>query len=222
LTHHDHHHEENPGSRGRELRLYSIAFFLSLFTGIAEIWISFFRSGSVALFGDAAHGISDGLTYGMLAVVILIAMWRPAWELTSTKICVWLAFLTLFIGDYLVFSEAIERIFTPHEILSEWTFFTAGASMILNGIVVGMMHKIPKHEHNIRHDSMSFHALSDLFVSVGVIGSAVIIFFTGCREVDWIMALLVAFYLAFLLCSLALKITRGEWKIGHDHEHYEH
>lgn len=213
-THHEYEHL-------REFKLYLIAFLLSLFAGALEIFVSFCVSGSVALFSDATHGISDGLTYGILAAVVFVSLSRPGCELAFTKIGVWISFMLLFIGDYLVFSEAIERVFIPRDVLGWMTFFTAGLSLILNGIVIWMMNKIPKEEHNIRHDSMSFHALSDLFVSIGVIFSALIIAVTGWREIDWIIALAIAFYLLFLLCLLGMRIVRGEWKLGHDHAHHE-
>jgi cobalt-zinc-cadmium efflux system protein len=211
-THHEYEHL-------RELKLYLIAFLLSLLAGILEIIVSFFVSGSVALFSDATHGISDGLTYGVLAIVVFVSLSRPGCELAFTKIGVWISFILLFLGDYLVFSEAVERIFIPRDVLGWTTFFTAGLSFALNGIVIWMMRKIPEEEHNIRHDSMSFHALSDFFVSIGVICSALVIALTGWREIDWIIAIAIAFYLLFLLCLLGTRIARGDWNLGHNHEH---
>ncbi len=222
---HQHTTPEPPSNRvietanTRELRLYTIAFFLSLFAGLLEIGVQYLISNSVSLFGDATHGIADGSTYGLLALVLIIAKFYPGQELRWTKIAVFISFALLFIGDYLVFSEAIERIFIPREVLGWWTFFMASISLALNAFVVWMMHKIPKGEHNIRHDSMSFQALSDMMVSIGVIGSSAIIGLTNWYCADWIMALIIAFYLLFLLCVLAIRIVRGDWKIGHDHEH---
>ena len=207
----------HPHKQSRELNLYVLAFALSLFAGIIEIAVRYLISGSVSLFGDAAHGISDGSTYGLLALVLVICKYRPEQELVWTKIAVWFSFTLLFFGDYLVFSEAIERFFIPREVLGGWTFITATFSFGLNLFVVWMLQKIPKEEHNIRHDSMSFHALSDMFVSVGVIVSSLIIIATGWYATDWIMAFAIAFYLLFLLCVLAIRIIRGDWKIGHDH-----
>ncbi|MCK9351646.1 MAG: cation diffusion facilitator family transporter [Candidatus Paceibacterota bacterium] len=206
----------------RELRLYLIAFTLSLFAGAIEIAVRYLLSNSVSLFGDAAHGIADGSTYGLLALVLIVSKHYSDMELPWTKAAVFVSFLLLFFGDYLVFSEAIERFFDPQEVLGWWTCLTAGISLVLNGIVVLMMYKIPKHEHNIRHDSMLFHALSDAWVSAGVIASAAIIAITNWYAADWIMAFIIAFYLLFLLCVLAIRIVRGDWKIGHDHDHSEH
>ena len=161
------------------------------------------------------------MTPRLLALVLVISKYHPEQELLWTKVAVCSAFALLFFGDWLVFREAIERIFAPCEVLGGWTFVTATVSFGLNAFVVRMMNKIPKEEHNIRHDSMSFHALSDMWVSVGVIASSVIIIATGWYAADWIMALAIAFYLLFLLCALAIRIVRGDWKIGHDHDHHE-
>ena len=226
---HNHHHPpkchsppiKKEGAQNRELNLYLIAFILSLFAGALEIAVRYLISGSVSLFGDAAHGISDGSTYGLLALVLVISKYRPNQELVWTKIAVWASFSLLFFGDCLVFGEAIERFFFPHEVLGWWTFFTAVFSFALNYFVVKMLGKIPKEEHNIRHDSMSFHASSDMWVSGGVIASAGIIGITHWYAADWIMAFVIAFYLLFLLCALAIRIVRGDWKIGHDHNHEE-
>jgi cobalt-zinc-cadmium efflux system protein len=227
MHHHDHnaHHSHSPPHKKneanrRELHLYCIAFALSLFAGAMEIVVKYYISGSVSLLGDAVHGISDGLTYGLLAIVLLITKYHPNDELLWTKIGVWISFGLLFFGDFLVLHEAIERYFIPREILGWWTFYTAAASFALNLFVVWMMSKTPKNERNIRHDSMSFHAWSDMFVSIGVIGSAAIMGITNWYAADWIMAFIIAFYLLFLLCILAIRIVRGNWKIGHDHEHH--
>ncbi|MCX6739384.1 MAG: cation transporter [Candidatus Parcubacteria bacterium] len=209
---HSHSHKQS-----RELNLYLLAFALSLFAGIVEIAVRYLLSGSVSLFGDAAHGISDGSTYGLLALVLVICKYHPEQELIWTKVAVWFSFGLLFLGDYLVLCEAMERFLIPKEVLGGWTFITAMFSFGLNLFVVWMLQKIPKEEHNIRHDSMSFHALSDMIVSIGVIGSSLIIIVTDWYAADWIMAFVIAFYLLFLLCVLAIRIVRGDWKIGHDH-----
>jgi len=225
---HDHHSLKNhspPHTRknahDQEFRLYVIFFALSLFAGIVEIVVKYLISNSVSLFGDGTHGINDGLSYLLLALVLVFSGYCPKWELTFTKIGVWLSFLLLFFGDYLVFSEAIERYFVPEEIHGWWTLSTVAFSFGLNLFVVWMIGKTKKEERNIRHDSVFFHALSDLWVSVGVILSAFIISVTGWYAADWIMAFVIAFYLLFLLCVLAIRIVRGNWKIGHDHSHGE-
>jgi len=212
-------HTHEPLAEKRELRLYNTAFLLSVLTAVIEFAASFVW-GSVALFSDAAHIVSDGSTYGLLALVVLASRFYPSREMSLNKLSVWIAWAFLLVADIMIFREAISRIISPHDILAGWTLFTAVLGLVLNAIIVRMMHKTPKDEHNIRHSAMWSHAISDLLVSAGVIFSAGIVLITGIQAADWIVALVVAGYL-FVGPFLALtkQIMQGEWELSHEHHH---
>ncbi|MFA5831465.1 MAG: cation transporter [Candidatus Paceibacterota bacterium] len=222
---HCHHHPPVPFSppvqnaKKQELRLYTFIFVITLFAGLLEIASGYFKSGAVSLLGDGTHGISDGFNYGMLAFVLIKIMNHPEQELYWTKKGVWISFWLLALGDFFVFWQAIERFLSPHEVLGWWTFYTTAFCLLINAFVVWVMYRLPEKEHNIRHDSVLFHALSDAWVSVGVLISSVIIINTGWYSADWIMAFVIAFYLLFLLYKLLERIRKEDWRIGHVHEH---
>jgi len=220
-VHHDHNHEHphahHQTAQERDFYLYLKAFGLAVLAVILEFYVSINISGSVALLSDALHGASDGLTYGGFALAAGATFFWPGKERGFKIFAVLLSFTLLFIGDYYVFREAVDRIFLPREILGWTTFFTAIVSMGLNGAVMFMLRDISDEERDICHDSVSFHAISDFLASLGVIISAMIVALTGWNAVDWIIALVIAFYLLFLLCVLGVRISRGEWNIGHEH-----
>jgi cobalt-zinc-cadmium efflux system protein len=226
---HEHHSLKNHSpppiqkdSKRQELHLYIFIFAITLFAGLLEIAVGYFISGSISLFGDATHGISDGFNYGMLAFILVKIMRDPDQEEYWTQRGVWISFCLLALGDAIVFWQAIERFLSPHEVLGWWTFYTTATCLLLNVLVVWMMHRLPGKERNIRHDSVLFHALSDALVSVGVLISAIIIINTNWYSADWIMAFVIAFYLLFLLYKLWMRIKHEDWEIGHDHDEHEH
>jgi cobalt-zinc-cadmium efflux system protein len=207
----------------QEFRLYVIFFAVSLLVGVTEIVVQRFMSHSVSLFGDGTHGINDGFSYGILAFVTAKIMCSPEQERYWTQKGVWTSFWLLAFGDALVFWQAIDRFLSPHEVLSWWTFYTTAACLFFNAFVVLTLYLLPKAKRNIRHDSVLFHALSDMWVSIGVLVSAVIIISTNWYSADWIMAFVIAFYLLFLLFKMLKRILNEDWEIGHNHNHnHEH
>lgn len=221
---HEHHicknHSPPKDAKFEELRLYIIIFALSLFVGTAEIIVQYFMSHAVSMLGDGTHGINDGFSFGILAFVMAKTIRYPEQEPYWTHKGVWTSFWLLAISDAFVFWQAIERFFSPHEVFAWWTFYTTAICLLLNALVVLMMYLLPKTKRNIRHDSVLFHALSDMWVSVGVLISAIIIINTNWYAADWIMAFVIAFYLLFLLFKLLKRILNEDCEIGHDHDHH--
>lgn len=208
----------------RELGLYTRAFVLSVIAGTVELW-AVSVAGSIALFSDVVHIGSDALSYLVAIAVIGIAFVFPAKTQKATMCGVVLIFMLLVIGDILIFHEAWNRMFVPHEVLGLPTLLAAVAGLILNAIVLFISRRTPKHEQNIRHASIDAHALSDVAVSCSVIVAALFIWVADWRAADWIVAFGVAIY---LLCgpirNLGHRIVRGNIRAGeiahgHEHEH---
>src|SRR5688572_4980202 len=164
-----------------------------------------FLSNSLALLADAGHMLTD---VAALALSLFVAWFsrQPAspqqtygylrWEVLA-------AFLNgatlLLISAWIVW-EAIVRLRAPEPLASGLMLIVAVSGLVVNVIAARMLHSSGTSSLNVR--AAYLHVLSDLLGSVGTVGAAIIIRWTGWLAADPIASLV-----------MALLILRGAWRI---------
>ncbi len=151
-------------------------------------------AGSLALVADAGHMLVDSSGLVLALVAGLLAKRPPDPQRTYgyARIEVLVVPLQVMVmallAGYIIY-EAVNRIGGPQEVAG-WPVLGVGlAGLVLNIVVLRLLH--PHGATNLSARGASLEVLFDLFGSVGVIISAVVILATGWYGVDIILSLVI-------------------------------
>ncbi|MEV0650120.1 cation diffusion facilitator family transporter [Phytomonospora sp. NPDC050363] len=166
-------------------------------------------SGSLALISDAAHMFTDALGIGM-ALAAIFAIRRAdgrahrTFGLYRLEVLAALANAALLFGVAVwVLVESVRRFSEPPEIRTGLMLGIAVAGLVANVICFLMLQQGAKESINVR--GAYLEVLGDMLGSLGVIGAALIIQFTGWWYADPIMAL-----------AVGVLILPRTWRLGRD------
>lgn len=166
-------------------------------------------SGSLALISDAGHMFTDALGIGMaLAAIFAIrradAQAHRTFGLYRLEVLAALANAALLFGVAVwVLVESVRRFGEPPEVRTGLMLVIAIAGLVANVISFLLLQQGAKESINVR--GAYLEVLGDLLGSVGVIGAALIIEFTGWWYADPIMAIAVGVF-----------ILPRTWRLGRD------
>ena len=214
-THHSHGHEHGGHSHAahmhgsNETRIFW-ALLLTAGFMFAEV-AGGVISGSLALLADAAHMLIDSVslffawlafrlshrpadkarTYGYHRFPVLAAF---ANGIGLVFICIW------------IFSEAVDRLLNPTEVLASPMLAVAGLGLAINIAAFAVLHGADRNNLNVR--GALLHVWSDMLGSVAAIGAALVIMTTGWMPIDPILSVLVG-----------LLVLRSAWFLMRDAAH---
>ncbi|SQD93249.1 conserved membrane protein of unknown function [Candidatus Bipolaricaulis anaerobius] len=166
---------------------------------------------SLALLSDAAHVFLDAFALA-LSYAALKAARRPPTDRHTYgyhRVQVLAALVngaTLAAVAVGIFWEAIGRIRNPSPILAGPMLAVAGAGLVVNISVAGVLHRHDRHDLNVH--SAFLHVVGDALGSVGVIGAGVVILATGWTIADPLVSLAIA----VLILVGAVRVVR---RAGH-------
>lgn len=193
---HGHGHHHHLHLTGRKL---GIAFFLSFFI-LLVLLVGGWLSHSLALLADAGHVVTDIAALGLSWYATHQAM-RPADRLRTfgyhrTGILAALAnAVTLIVIAIFITYEAYQRFWTPHPVESTVMMGSAAVGLVLN-LLIGWGLKDDS-EHNLNVRSAFLHVLGDAAASAGVIVGAIAIHFTGWQQIDPMLSVAIALFIAY-------------------------
>lgn len=202
---HDHHHghSHNHESAASVKRLWvSLALTATLL--VAEV-VGGLLSNSVALLADAGHMLTD---VGALGLSLFVA-WFAQHASTPQKTFGYLrweilaAFLNgamLLLISVWIMWESVLRLGNPEPIEGGLMLWIALAGLIVNMISARILHGAAAESVNVR--GAYLHVISDMLASVGTVGAAIVIHYTGWLAADPIAS--------FVTTAL---IIRGAWKL---------
>lgn len=213
----NYHHTKHFKTQNQSKKTVYISLTLTFAFALLE-FIGGIISNSLALIGDSFHMFSDVLALGGAAVAIYFSSKKPTSNFTFGYLR--LEIITAFVNGLLLLAisfyiliEAIIRIFNPREIDFKSMFGIALVGLIFNIVITLILHNSLKHEHNLNVQSAIWHFIGDLLNSIGVIISAVIIYYTGWVIVDVIMSAIIS----IILFKGGYKITKKAFLILMDH-----
>ena len=186
---HDHSHGSN--ERGLKTALVLTGGFL-----VAEV-IGAFATNSLALLSDAAHMLTDVAALAIALVALRLAK-RPAdrkrtfgyyrFEILAAVLNAVLLFLA---AVYIVF-EAYRRFQTPPEIATIGMLIVAVIGLVVNLVSIRVLRDGAESSLNMK--GAYLEVWSDALGSVGVIGAALLIRFTGWWQADPVVAVLIGLW----------------------------
>ena len=185
---HAHGHSQSTGGVLRWSLLATCAFvLLELVAGI--------RAHSLALLSDAGHNFTDALSLA-LAWIAFYLQSKPADE-TKTygyhRAGVLSAFvnaLTLVVLSAWILYESVDRLRHPEPVNEVVMIAVATLGLLMNGGIMLALRQASKGDLNIR--GAFIHMLGDALGSVAIVIGAIAIRYTGWRQVDPILSILMA------------------------------
>ncbi|MBP1934268.1 cation diffusion facilitator family transporter [Ammoniphilus resinae] len=213
MDNYDFHHLNHAKEQSKSKKTLWVTLLLTLFFTLVEI-VGGILSNSLALLSDSAHMISDVLALGLSMTAIYMATRNPnnrytfgflRFEIIASFIN-GLALAVIAIG---IFIEGIKRIIQPREVDLPLMLGIATIGLIVNIVLTIVLSRSTKEEENLNIKSALWHFLGDLFSSIGIIVSAILIHFTGWTIMDPIISMVIG----GIIFTGGAKITRESYLI---------
>lgn len=196
---HDHgrggHADHNHGAGASTKRL-AIALGLTTTFLIAEL-VGAFVFDSLALLSDAAHMFTDSAALAIALAAVKIGQRPPDDQRTfgyrrfEILAAAFNAILLFAVAGY-VLIEGIGRFFTPRPVESVGMLIVASIGLIVNLISMRILAGGKEDSLNVKGAYLEVWA--DMLGSLGVIGAAIAIYFTGLNWIDPIVAIAIGLW----------------------------
>jgi cobalt-zinc-cadmium efflux system protein len=198
---HDHHHHAPVGQNEKQLfwamALTGSFMFVELIGGLV--------SGSLALLSDSVHMLTDFSSLALAWFAFRISR-RPADPKRTfgyhrfEVIAAFINGFTLLLIVFWIFSEAIHRLFNPHEIEGGIMIVIATIGLLVNIGSFFVLHRADQGNLNIK--GAVIHVIGDLLSSAAAVIAAGIILWTQWFPIDPLLSIVVG-----------LLILRSAWFI---------
>ncbi len=212
-TLYDFHHLPHVKTQHESKKALWVTLLLTMFFTAVEI-IGGLISNSLALLSDSAHMASDVLALGLSMVALYMATRPPNRRFTFgflrfEIITSFLNGLTLAVIALWILWEGIQRFLHPEPINFRLMLGIAAIGLVVNLILTIVLSRSTKEEDNLNVQSALWHFIGDLISSIGVIVSALLIYFTGWTMFDPI----ISFVIAAIIFTGGAKIMRESYLI---------
>jgi cobalt-zinc-cadmium efflux system protein len=191
----DYHHLPHVKVQNKSKRTLWITLILTLFFTLIEI-VGGFISNSLALLSDSAHMASDVLALSLSMIALYLAARPPNKKFTFGYlrfeiIASFLNGLSLAVIAIGIFIEGIRRFIHPENIDFQLMIIIASIGLVVNLVLTIVLSRSTKEEENLNVKSALWHFIGDLLSSIGVIISAVIIYFTDFYFFDPLISMVI-------------------------------
>lgn len=209
----DYHHLLHQKEQLRSKRTLWATLLITLFFTIVEI-VGGLLSNSLALLSDSAHMISDVFALGLSMTAIYLATRPPNSRFTFGYlrfeiIASFINGLALCIISIGIFIEGIRRMINPQEIDFVLMLTIACIGFVVNLVLTIILSRSMGEEENLNVQSALWHFIGDLLSSIGVIVSAILIYFTGWIIFDPIISMVIG----AIIFTGGAKITKKSYLI---------
>ena len=191
----DFHHLNHVKIQQKSKNTLWITLILTLFFTLVEV-VGGLLSHSLALLSDSAHMASDVIALGFSMTAIYMAVKKPNKRYTFGYLrfeilASFLNGIALVIIAIGIFFEGVKRIITPREIDLGLMLTVAIIGLIVNIVLTIVLARSTRHEENLNIKSALWHFIGDLLNSIGVILSAILIYFTNFNIIDPIISMVI-------------------------------
>lgn len=195
---HEHHHHggHNHAAGVTNERKLVLAIILTGSFLVTEV-VGGLLTSSLALLSDAAHMMTDVMALIIALIAIKIgkrsADQRRTFGYRRFEILA-AAFnaIALFIIALFIMFEAYQRFIDPPIINTQGMLLVAAVGLVVNIACMFVLHSGSKTNLNIK--GAYLEVFSDMLGSVGIIIGGIVIYFTGIRQVDAVIAVLIGLW----------------------------
>jgi cation diffusion facilitator family transporter len=151
------------------VRAVSISLVVLLLTTVLQVAV-FVASNSVALLADLIHNFGDALTAVPLGIAFFLRSAR------GEKAAGYFVVATIFFSACVALVQTVERLLDPQPLEHLWALAAAGAiGFVGNEIAALIRLRAGKRLRSPALVADGYHARTDGFVSLGVVGSAIVV-----------------------------------------------
>lgn len=188
---HDHQHNYQDTSN------IKFAFFLNLIFTILEI-VGGLWTNSMAILSDALHDFGDSISLGLAWFLEGYSKKNADKKFTFgysrfSLLGAMINGLVLFIGSFIILSEAVPRIFNPQPVNASGMFMFAIVGIIFNGAAVIRLNK----GDSINEKVVSLHLLEDVLGWTAVLIVSIVLMYKEIPVLDPILSIAITFYVLF-------------------------
>lgn len=189
-THAHHNHAVKGGTLGSR---FAIGAAINLLYIFIEAGYGFLTN-SLALLADAGHNLGD--VFSLLAAwfALYLTGLKPkgnktyGYRRSSILAALFNSFLLLGIAGVIAI-EAVERFFTPAQVSGADIMIVAGIGVLINAATAYLFLRDKEHDINVK--GAYLHMMADALISVSVVISGLLIYYTGVRFIDPIISLVI-------------------------------
>lgn len=168
-------------------------------------------TNSIALISDAGHMFTHCFAIGIGLAAIVIARKPPCHHRTfglyrAEVLASFINGLFLLGVSVLIIYEAVLRIINPLDIISYQMLLIGIIGLVVNIISVFILKDSSKEDLNIK--GVFYHMIADMFSSVGVVGAAIVIFFTGWNIIDPLISIGISFIIFYWAWNVLKESAR--------------
>ena len=190
MAHHHHHTASTQSLNG----IFIFSIVLNVLFVLIEAGVGLWQD-SLSLLSDAGHNLSDVFSLLLVLVAFRLAKVHSNERYTygyrkSTVLISLLNAVILLVAVGAIVIESIHKFSEPAEVNGIAVSWTAGVGILINGLTAFLLMHGQKNDLNVR--GAFLHMVADTLVSVGVVISGIIIFYTGWNMVDPIVSLIIA------------------------------
>ncbi len=172
---------------------FVIGIMLNLVFVVIEFGAGFF-SNSLALMSDAGHNLSDVASLGLVLGAFKLLTFKATNKFTygyrkGSILISLLNAVILLIAVAIIGYESINRFFSPQPVQSSMMIWVALVGIAINGISAFLFFRDKEKDLNIK--GAYLHLAVDALVSVGVVISGIIIYFTQWTWIDPTISLVI-------------------------------
>jgi cobalt-zinc-cadmium efflux system protein len=189
-----HHHDHSAHHPQRNSRMLGLALALTVLFMLVEC-VCGYLAGSLALLADAGHMVTDAAALTLALAAVHLAHRAPDRKRSFgyRRLQVLATFvngvaLLLIVG--LIAVAAVGRLLHPVAVNAPLMLWVAVAGALANIAAFALLRHGDRDDMNIA--AAGLHVLSDLLGSLGAIGAALVIYWTGWTPVDPLLSLLLA------------------------------
>lgn len=152
-------------------------------------------SGSIALLSDAGHTAFDSAGTIVVLIAALFVQFGSSAKKADNR-AFFLNILLLFFAVGFIMYEAIDRLVENERAIVSWVMIIAGfIGGTGNFIQRSILERAAEEHKDDAHESLSFHYLTDIGTSAGVVVGGIAIYMTGYSVIDPILSLGIALWI---------------------------
>lgn len=197
---HDHSHGHHL-TRNVLITALVLAFIFAAIEAVAGWW-----SGSLALFSDAGHMVSDALALALAAFAAWVAAKPPSSAHTyglgrAEIIGAWVSSLLVLVVAIVVIVEAIRRIHHPVAVTGGAVITVAFLGILVNSLIAWIL---THGEQSLNVKAAIIHVMGDLLGSFAALISGAIIYYTGWLPIDPVLSI----FISILIVVSSFRLLR--------------
>jgi cobalt-zinc-cadmium efflux system protein len=201
MVEHHHHHHHAPGDGHTLTWGFALTAGFAIIEGVGGWW-----AGSLALFGDAGHMISDATALGFAVLAARVARQPPSarhsYGFGRAEVVAAVVNSLLMVAVVVAIAiAAVRRLHTPTPVAGDTVMGVAFAGLLIN---IGVAWILSRGERTLNSRAALIHVMGDLLGSIAALTAGAVIQFTGWTPIDPLLSL---FICALILYS-ALRLLR--------------